>query len=162
MATRQGNLLSTVHTYLMKGTVSGTSTSWAMLCDINSFPSPDGGSADNVYSKNLSERTPKATTGWYSEDSSAMEFTADYDLKTYTDLKALESETTGFYALWIGGTETVGNDGTVTVTPTGTYGKFEGKATLTVSKDGGETDGFQTMTIKLSKISAWAQTATAS
>lgn len=157
MATRQGELLSTVHTYLMSG--SGTTTlTWTMLCDINSFPSPDGGMADAVYSKNLSSRTPKATTGWYSEDSSAMEFAADYDATTYDELKAIEAAgNVGNYAIWIGGTETVGTDGTVTITPSGDKGKFSGKGTLSVSKDGGETDGIQTMTIRISKTAPWAK-----
>lgn len=155
MATRQGQLLSTVHTYLMKGTSSGQgSMTWAMLCDINSFPSPDGGMADAVYSKNLSSRTPKATTGWYSEDSSAMEFAADYDSTTYDDLKEIEeSGAQGDYAIWIGGTEN--SDGTIT--PTGSAGKFSGKGTLSVSKDGGETDGIQTMTIRVSKTAPWVK-----
>lgn len=157
MATRQGSLLSTVHTYLMQGTTAGTSTTWAMLCDINSFPSPDGGMADAVYSKNLSSRTPKATTGWYSEDSSSMEFAADYDKTTYSDLKTIETAgTAGDYSIWVGGTETVGTDGTVTITPNGSHGKFTGKGTLSVSKDGGETDGIQTMTIRISKTAPWA------
>lgn len=160
MATRQGALLSTVHTYLMQGTGTGTLT-WAMLCDINSFPSPDGGMADAVYSKNLSSRTPKATTGWYSEDSSAMEFAADYDETTYTELKTIEAGgTAGHYAIWIGGTETVGSDGTVTITPSGSEGKFSGMGTLSVSKDGGETDGIQTMTIRISKTAPWAMETT--
>ena len=156
MATRQGALLSTVHTYLMQGTGT-TSLTWTMLCDINSFPSPDGGMADAVYSKNLSSRTPKATTGWYSEDSSAMEFAADYDKTTYTELKTIETGGAGGdYSIWIGGTETVGTDGTVTITPSGDKGKFTGKGTLSVSKDGGETDGIQTMTIRISKSAPWA------
>lgn len=157
MATRQGALLSTVHTYLMQGTGT-TSLSWSMLCDINSFPSPDGGMADAVYSKNLSSRTPKATIGWYSEDSSSMDFAADYDATTYTELKTIEAAgTVGNYSIWIGGTETVGADGTITITPSGTYGKFTGKGTLSVSKDGGETDGIQTMTIRISKTAPWAK-----
>lgn len=159
MATRQGQLLSTVHTYLMVGTGTNTIT-WAMLCDINSFPSPDGGIADAVYSKNLSQRTPKATTGWYSDESSSMEFAADYDKKTYTDLKALEN-TEGNYAIWIGGTEEVttgGDAGRITsVTPTGSEGKWAGKGILSVSKDGGETDGIQTMAIRISKTTPWVE-----
>lgn len=157
MATRQGQLLSTAHTYLMVGT--GTSTlTWSMLCDINSFPSPDGGMSDPVYSKNLSSRTPKATTGWYSEDSSSMEFAADYDLTTYTELKALEG-TVGNYGVWIGGTETVDpqDPDTIIITPTGSEGKWQGTGSLTVSKDGGETDGIQTMTIRISKASPWVE-----
>lgn len=86
-----------------------------------------------------------------------MEFAADYDKTTYSDLKTIETAgTAGDYSIWIGGTETVGTDGTVTITPNGSYGKFTGKGTLSVSKDGGETDGIQTMTIRISKTAPWA------
>lgn len=157
--TIQGSLLSTVHTYLMVGTTANNSTTWEQLCDINSFPSPDGGLASAVYSKNLSSRTPKSAQGWYEDDSSAMDFTADYDKTTYTDLKTIEAGgAIGHYAIWIGGTEsTDATTGNVTITPSGTYGKFAGYGTLSVSKDGGETDGFQTMTIRINKTGPWAE-----
>ena len=159
MATIQGALLSTVHTYLMVGTTSGSSTTWARLCDINSFPSPDGGLASAVYSKNLSSRTPKSAQGWYEDDSSAMDFTADYDLTTYKDLKTIEAAgAVGQYAIWIGGTETTdATTGQTTISPTGSYGKFTGYGTLSVSKDGGETDGFQTMTVRINKTAPWTE-----
>lgn len=154
----QEKLLSTVHTYLVYKPEG--STDYKILCHINSFPSPDGGIPSSVYSKNLSSRTPRSAEGWYEDDSSAMPFTADYDLKTYKALKALEGEVYDF-GIWIGGTEnTDASTGKVTATPTGEYGKFQGKGTIVVSKDEGETDGFQTMSLQVNKISPWTEVST--
>ena len=154
IVTRQGALLSAVHTYLMIKPSGGSA--YELLCDVNTAPSPDGGIPDAVYSKNLSQRTPKSTQGWYTDDSSRMEFEADYDKTTYTDLLALAGSVQSL-GIWFGGTEVVDpTTGETTVTPTGSEGKWQGTGTIAVSVGESETDGLRTMTIAIDKVTPFA------
>ena len=106
---------SSYMTFLMKGNEK--------LVDIKDFPDL-GGAPEMLETTTLSDNMQTFIEGIQSQD--ALEFTANYDLDTYTTLTALKGQETE-YAVWFGGTE--GADGVPT--PTGSEGKFKFKGYLT-------------------------------
>lgn len=103
---------SSYKTFLMK---KGTGTTYDKLVDIKDYPDL-GGTPELLPTTTLSDGMETNIAGIQSLD--ALSFTCNYDLQTYTTLKALEGETES-YAVWMGGTESNG-----VVTPTGSEGKF--------------------------------------
>ena len=110
---------SSYKTFLMK---KGTGEAYEKLVDIKDFPDL-GGAPEMLETTTLSDNMQTFIEGIQSQD--ALEFTANYDLDTYTTLNGLKSKETEF-AVWFGGT----GDGD-SLTPTGTEGKFEFKGYLT-------------------------------
>ena len=110
---------SSYKTFLMK---KGTGDTYEKLVDIKDFPDL-GGAPEMLETTTLSDNMQTFIEGIQSQD--ALEFTANYDLETYTTLNGLKGKETEF-AVWFGGT----GDGD-TLTPTGDEGKFNFKGYLT-------------------------------
>lgn len=119
--------ISTIYTFLMKGTGTSTITYNKLTC-INSFP--DLGSApEQIDVTTLCDTMRHYIAGV--QDTGSLAFECNYDPAVYTTLKALEGIDTP-YAVWFGGTESGG-----TVTPDGSKGKFSFNGDLRVSVMGG-------------------------
>ena len=110
---------SSYKTFLMK---KGTGEAYEKLVDIKDFPDL-GGAPEMLETTTLSDNMQTYIEGIQSQD--ALEFTANYDLDTYTTLNGLKGEETEF-AVWFGGT-----DAGDSLTPTGAEGKFNFKGYLT-------------------------------
>ena len=113
-------LTSSYKTFLMYK--SGTGSEYEKLVDIKDFPDL-GGAPEMLETTTLSDNMQTFIEGIQSQD--ALEFTANYDLETYTTLNGLKGVLTDF-AVWFGGT----GEG-ASLTPTGSDGKFEFKGLLT-------------------------------
>lgn len=113
-------LTSSYKTFLMYKAASASE--YTKLVDIKDFPDL-GGAPEMLETTTLSDNMQTFIEGIQSQD--ALEFTANYDLETYTTLNNLKGTQTDF-AVWFGGT----GDGT-NLTPTGSEGKFEFKGLLT-------------------------------
>ena len=120
--------ISTYKVFLMKGTTSGSSTTWAKLVDIKEFPDL-GGAPEMLETTTLSDKMQTYIAGIQSLE--GLNFTANYTKADFTTLNALEGQTND-YAVWFGGTESGG-----VVTPDGSDGKFEFKGQLSVYPVGG-------------------------
>lgn len=142
--------ISTYKIFLMK---KGTSD-YAKLIDIKDYPDL-GGSPENLDTTTLSDKMKTGIPGI--QESDALEFTANYTLKDYLTLKALEGEDVG-YAVWFGGTEAA--DGTVT--PTGSDGKYEFNGALSAYPVGAGVNEVVDMKITIIPSTVIRQTATAS
>ena len=110
---------SSYKTFLMK---KGTGDTYEKLVDIKDFPDL-GGAPEMLETTTLSDNMQTFIEGIQSQD--ALEFTANYDLTTYTTLNGLKGKETEF-SVWFGGTEANG-----VVTPKGDEGKFDFKGYLT-------------------------------
>ena len=110
---------SSYKTFLMK---KGTGDTYEKLVDIKDFPDL-GGAPEMLETTTLSDNMQTFIEGIQSQD--ALEFTANYELTTYTTLNGLKGKETEF-AVWFGGT----GDGD-TLTPVGDEGKFNFKGYLT-------------------------------
>lgn len=110
---------SSYKTFLMK---KGTGDTYEKLVDIKDFPDL-GGAPEMLETTTLSDNMQTFVEGIQSQD--ALEFTANYDLTTYTMLNGLKGTETEF-AVWFGGT----GEGDK-LTPTGDEGKFNFKGYLT-------------------------------
>ena len=113
-------LTSSYKTFLMYKAASASE--YTKLVDIKDFPDL-GGAPEMLETTTLSDNMQTFIEGIQSQD--ALEFTANYDLETYTTLNGLKGKQTDF-AVWFGGTGE--GDG---LTPTGSDGKFEFKGLLT-------------------------------
>ena len=136
--------ISTYKVFLMKGTTASSSTTYAKLVDIKSFPDL-GGAPEMLDITTLSDKQRRNMPGIQSLD--ALEFTANYDKTDFSTLKALEGSETEF-AVWFGGTESDG-----VVTPTGSDGKFAFKGYLNVYANGGGVNEVVDMTISIAASS---------
>lgn len=128
---------STYKTFLMLGTTSGSSTTWAKLIDIKNYPDL-GGSPELLETTTLSDGMRTNILGIQGND--AMEFTSNYSKADYNTVKALEG-TEQDLAIWFGGTESGG-----VVTPTGSDGKFTFKGFVSVRANGGDVNAVREMT----------------
>jgi len=116
--------ISTISSYLMEGTGSGTLT-WAKLVDIKDYP-------DMVAPpEQLQATTLSDEQHWYipgvKDNGGNLEFTCNYDATTYSTIKGKEGTESNF-GVWFGD-----NAGT----PDGHNGKFSFKGYPYVSKKGG-------------------------
>lgn len=135
---------STYKTFLMKGTTSGSTTTWAKLIDIKEFPDL-GGEPEQLETTTLSDAIQTYIPGIQSLDS--MNFTCNYTLSDYTTLKGMEG-TEQKFAVWFGGS----GSGS-TLTPTGEEGKFKFTGKLAVYVSGGGVNEVTNMTITISPSS---------
>lgn len=122
--------LSTIHTFLMKGTVSGSTTTWERLICITDYP-------EIFQNPESIDVTTLCNTGRVLEPgldaNDPLEFNAYYpSFEKFIELKALEDQDLP-WALWFGGT----GDG-ADATPTGTDGKFKwtGKVRFSLAGQG--------------------------
>ena len=120
--------ISTYKVFLMKGTTSGSSTTYEKLVDIKDFPDL-GGAPEMLETTTLSDKMQTYIPGIQSLD--ALEFNANYTKEEFTKLKALEGQELEL-AVWFGG-----NESNSTLTPTGDDGKFNFKGYVSVFVVGG-------------------------
>ena len=116
--------MNTYKTFLMKGTESSGSISWAKLLDIKDYPDLFG-LPEKLEKTTLSDKAKTYDEGL--EDNDGLEFTANYDKTTFDTLRGLKGTEVDL-AVWFGGTESGG-----VVTPTGSDGKFKCKGKVSVS-----------------------------
>lgn len=88
---------STFGVFLMRDSGSGTS-SWGKVCDIKSFPDL-GGEPENIEVTTTSDYMRKFIGGL--ENTSSLQFTANYDSSVYSTLSSLEGKNEK-YAVWMG------------------------------------------------------------
>lgn len=117
---------STYKTFLMHK-ASG-SDNWTKLIDVKDYPNL-GGTPEMLETTTLSDKMQTYTLGVQSLDS--MDFTANYSASDYAMLNELAGVDHA-YAVWFGATESQG-----VLTPTGSDGKFEFTAKLSVYPKGG-------------------------
>ena len=134
---------STYKTFLMVGSTSGSpaTTTYSKLVDIISFPDM-GGAPERIDVTTLSDKMRHYVNG-VQDVGDNMDFVANYDKTDYTTVKAHEGSTKK-YSVWFGGTESSG-----TVTPTGSEGKFDFDAELSVYVNGGGVNDPRHMTISM-------------
>lgn len=131
-------LTSTDKTFLM---VSDDGTKYEKLVDIKEYP--DLGQAPEAL--DASDLTsPKTVPGRQSLEN--MAFPANYEMETYKKLKAMEGEEKRF-SIWFGGTQ----EGE-TITPTGEYGKFNFRGSLTVQVTGAGVEEVREMEISIAPL----------
>ena len=116
--------ISTIKTYLMEGTGSGTLT-WAKLLDIKDYPDVVA-PPSQIQATTLSDEQH-----WYvpgvKNNGGNLEFTCNYDATNFSTIKSKEGTESNF-AIWFGD-----NAGT----PDGHNGKFSFKGYPYVTKKGG-------------------------
>lgn len=138
--------MNTYKSFLMQGTTSGSTTSWAKLIDIKDYP--DLFSTPEALDKTtLSDRSRTYDLGI--EETDVMEFTANYSLSDFTKIRALQDQELDL-AVWFGGTENT--DGTVA--PTGSDGKFSFKGKVAASIVGKGVNEVREMKIAVAPTSA--------
>lgn len=132
--------ISTYKVFLMKGTESSGTTTWAKLVDIKEFPDL-GGEPEMLETTTLSDKMQTYIAGIQSLD--GLNFTTNYNLTDFQTLKALEGQKNK-YAVWFGGTESGG-----VVTPDGSNGKFSFEGELSVYPVGGGVNEVVDMNISI-------------
>lgn len=133
--------ISTYKSFLMKGTESSSSTTYAKLIDVKNF-SDLGKPPEQIDVTTLSDSMRHYIPG-IEDVGGGITFVANYTAADFTTLKAL-ADTETPYAVWFGGTVSAG-----VATPTGSDGKFSFKGYLHVTKNGGEVNAAQEMTITI-------------
>lgn len=128
--------MTTFKTFLMEE----NSGEYSKLVDIKEFP-------DLFGAPEMLDKTTMSDSGRRYEpginENEALTYTANYDLETFTTLKAKEGQKLKL-AHWFGGTESNG-----VVTPTGEEGKFEFEGYLTVTINGAGVNEIVEMTITI-------------
>ena len=115
---------SSMHTFLLDGGAASGTASWsAALCAVKSIPDIDG-SANSIDVTTLSDTEDQSIPG--TKSNPGRTFTANYDLTTFTTLKALEG-TEKWFGIFMGGTQAA---------PTGANGVAIAKGYLTVARKG--------------------------
>ena len=131
--------ISTFQANLMKGTGSGTPT-WERLVEIKDFP--DLWSPPEPLEKTTTADIMRTyVEGIYGNDQK--NFTANYNATDFATLQALKGQEIPV-AVWFGASESGG-----VYTPDGSYGKFEGKAYVSVSIPGKGVNEVVDMTVTL-------------
>lgn len=116
--------ISTFQIYLMKGSTSGSTTTWEKLVDIKDYPDL-GGTPEKLDTTTLSDPIKTSILGI--QDLDVLEFTANYNKTDFQTLKALEGTKNLDLAVWFGASESGG-----VFTPTGSDGQFKFKGELQV------------------------------
>lgn len=128
--------ISTIYTFLMKGTGTGTITYSKLIC-ISEFPNL-GSAPEQIDVTTLCDTMRHYIPGV--QDTGSLEFKAFYTPEAYTTLSALAGADTP-YAVWFGG-DASGE-------PDGHNGKFSFSGDLRVSVDGGGVNDPVSMTITI-------------
>lgn len=133
---------STYGTFLMQGTTSESTTTWAEFIPIKTtgdlMPA-----RDQLDVTSLEDSAYKYIPGIRKADG-AVEFTANYEIDYVKKIEALEGKLTPF-AVWMGGKENA--DGTCT--PTGEYGKYVIEGYVSYSVPGAEVNSVRELTISI-------------
>lgn len=110
--------ISTYKTYLMLGTTSGSSTTWAKLVDIVSYPDlrPEPETIDVT---TLSDAMRQYIPG-IMDPGGNLSFDMNYTPANYKAVNDLDDGAVHKFAVWFGASTSGGVD-----TPDGSYGKFE-------------------------------------
>ena len=130
--------INTSMTFLMKGTLSGSTVVYEKFLDVTS--SPDlGGNSNKLDATTLSDKAHKYING-IEDNGDAIEFKHNY---TWTDYKKAHAEkgTDNYWAVYMG----IDSSGD----PDGHDGIFEFKGDMEVTKDGNEVDQVSTMTSRI-------------
>lgn len=141
--------ISSYKAFLMHGTGTGTLT-WAKLVDIKDFPDL-GGAPEQIETTTLSDFGRTYIPGI--ENTEQKTLTCNYTAADYATLDALKG-TVQDVAIWFGGTESAG-----VVTPTGSEGKFVGKAYVNVFVAGAGVNEVVNMTVTLTMTENFVKTA---
>lgn len=131
--------ISSYKAFLMKGTGTTTKT-WSKLVDIKDFPDL-GGAPEQIETTTLSDFARTYIPGI--ENTEQKTLTCNYTAADYATLDALKGSVQDV-AIWFGGTESAG-----VVTPTGSEGKFVGKAYVNVFVAGAGVNEVVNMTVTL-------------
>lgn len=134
--------ISSIGVFLMKKTGS----SYNKLVDIIDFPDL-GGAPEALDCTTLTDTMQKFIEGLQSNE--ALQFNSNYDVSDFRTLKTLKGQELDL-SLWIGGT--AGSDGTLT--PAGTYGKFDFKGYVTPYLTGSGTNEVLKMAVNVTPSSA--------
>lgn len=137
----------TFKSFLMKGSTSGSSTTWSVLMPITSYP--DMGTAPEALDKTTLSDSMRRYMAGILGGGDNLAFPGWYDPDVYAAVKALEGTECDF-ALWFGGTEA--SDGTVT--PTGSEGKWTFKGYPTALLTGAGVNAVRPMTVNITRSSA--------
>lgn len=129
-------------TFLMKGTTSGSTTTYTKLFPIKTTPALMA--AKEAVETTTLEDGGRTYIPGIRQNEGALNFTANYELEYVQAIEQLNEEDT-LWSVWLGGTEQA--DGTVT--PTGQYGKynFKGRASYSVSEQA--VNGVREMTVAI-------------
>ena len=130
------NGVITRKTFLMKGTTSGSTTTWEKLLDIKDYPDLLE-SPEQVETTTLSDDIRTYTEGLRGNEMKT--FTANHKKEFVEAIRALEGEDTPL-AVWFG----AASDGT---TPDGHDGKLKGIGTVSVGLPGAGVGDVRDMTI---------------
>ena len=137
---------ATYYTFLMKGTTSGSSTTWEKLVDIMNRPAL-GSSPSQIDVTTLTDYPRRVYIDGLMDGDGAMDFNAPYDPDDYDDIFALEGTELDL-SIWLGATVSG-----ATVTPDGSLGKFTFKGKLRIYLDAGEVNAANIMVISITPTS---------
>lgn len=137
---------ATYYTFLMKGTTSGSSTTWEKLVDIMNRPAL-GSSPSQIDVTTLTDYPRRVYIDGLMDGDGAMDFNAPYTPDDYDDLHDLEGTELDL-SIWLGATVSG-----ATVTPDGSLGKFTFKGKLRVYLDAGEVNAANIMVISITPTS---------
>lgn len=126
----------TYQTYLMKGTVSGNSTTWTKLCDIKDYPDLLE-TPEQVETTTMSDKIRTYTEGLRGNEQKT--FTCNHSKTDADTILALAGQEVDL-AVWFG----AASDGT---TPDGHDGKLEGKGYVSLGLPGGGVGDVRDMTV---------------
>lgn len=139
--------ISTIKSFLMEGTGSGTLT-WAKLLDIKDYPDLIA-PPENLDATTLTDEQRVYIPG-VKDNGGNLEFTCNYDAANFSTIKGKEGTESNF-AIWFGD-----NAGT----PDGHNGKFTFKGYPYVTKKGGGVNEVSEMTVGIIPTTAITFSAT--
>lgn len=130
--------ISSFQCNLMKGTTSGSSTTWAQLIEIKDFPDL-WGAPEPLDKTTLSDPMYTYIEGIKTNEQKS--FTCNYNATDYATIAALAG-TEQQVAIWFGAAESGG-----VYTPDGSLGKFKGKGYVNAYINGGGVNEVVNMTV---------------
>ena len=141
--------ISSYKAFLMKGTTSNNTTTWAKLVDIKEFPDL-GGPPEQLETTTLSDFARTYIPGIQNTEQKT--FTCNYTAADFATLDGLKGNLQEV-AIWFGGTENQG-----VVTPDGSNGKFVGKGYIDVFVAGAGVNEVVNMTVTLTMTENFVKT----
>lgn len=136
--------ISTILTFLMKGTTSDGVTTYSKICPVKNYPDIIG-EKEPIEVTDLESQERQYIPGLAS--SGAMNFLANYTTTDYSTVKALAGQELDL-AVWFGGTISGS-----TITPTGSDGKFAFKGYVDAYINGKGVNDPREFTIVVTKSS---------
>lgn len=136
--------INTFKSFLMIGTDTGSGITYEKLCDIKSFSDLEK-APDNLDTTTMSD--PARTFILGIQESENITFSLNYDLAVYHRIKALAYQIQ-YLSVWFGGDLVNG-----VAVPSGSEGKFSFEGYIAITKDGGNVNEVQNMTLTISPSS---------